>query len=572
MSNREAEEAVRGADGPAAARRGRAVLVVSYYFPPAGGPGVQRVLKFVALPARRCGYPPGGPHRPGDRRLPAARPVAWPRRSLARRGSCAARSASSTALPRGGRAAPPGDREPRHHRARGEGLRGRAPALAARRVFIPDGRMGWLPGGTRAGLRAIREERVELIFASGPPFTAHWIAPAARRPNRPPPGPRLSRPLDARAVLPAPSRPQRAGCDERLERVVPAARRRRAHGEPRHPRRPPPPVPGPRSRPGSSGAQRLRPGRLRGAIVRTRGRSGRSRTPGTLPGGRFPGGFTGALRRVLAGRPRGGRAAADPDDRARRDAGARSAASREPPLDRVVRFEGYRPHARVGAGPAREPPAPALHRGGTARAPASSPGSSSSTSGRACRFSRSLPKGRRPSSCARTRSGRVVRGEDAERRWRRPARGGGGLPRGEARLRRAGRRDWSRQYSRPELTARLAARFSTRCSREPDSCRGRGTRIAPRLRAIGIRRRGGGTGRAVRAGRRSMQIPLVDLKAQYARIHAEIDAGDPRDGRDDRLHRRPPGRGASSAEFAALPRGAPTRSASPPAPPPSIWP
>jgi glycosyltransferase involved in cell wall biosynthesis len=41
---------------------------------------------------------------------------------------------------------------------------------------IPDGRIGWLNGATRAGIALCRQWRPDLIFASGPPFTAFLIA------------------------------------------------------------------------------------------------------------------------------------------------------------------------------------------------------------------------------------------------------------------------------------------------------------------------------------------------------------------------------------------------------------
>lgn len=41
---------------------------------------------------------------------------------------------------------------------------------------FPDKRIGWLPGAYRGCLRLCRDWRPDLIFASGPPFTAHVVA------------------------------------------------------------------------------------------------------------------------------------------------------------------------------------------------------------------------------------------------------------------------------------------------------------------------------------------------------------------------------------------------------------
>ncbi|MCA9759705.1 MAG: glycosyltransferase, partial [Candidatus Eisenbacteria bacterium] len=42
-------------------------------------------------------------------------------------------------------------------------------------VFIPDGRVGWYRPGVALGKRILRELDPAAIFATGPPFTAHWI-------------------------------------------------------------------------------------------------------------------------------------------------------------------------------------------------------------------------------------------------------------------------------------------------------------------------------------------------------------------------------------------------------------
>ncbi len=153
----------------------RDVLVVSYYFPPCGGPGVQRVLKFVR-------YLPDNGYRPHV--LTVSESADFPVRdpSLAAEVPAQARVHRSPVcefyslyhlINRS-----PGSRTVQLATSAREarGLRARILRLLRGSLFIPDGRMGWYPGGIRAGRRICREEPVKLIFASGPPFTAHWIA------------------------------------------------------------------------------------------------------------------------------------------------------------------------------------------------------------------------------------------------------------------------------------------------------------------------------------------------------------------------------------------------------------
>jgi glycosyltransferase involved in cell wall biosynthesis len=201
--------------------------------------------------------------------------------------------------------------------------------------------MGWLAGGTRAGLEAIRRERVGVIFASGPPFTAHWIARRlADRTGLPlvldfrdpwlgapfyPKRPALSRWLDERLER---------SCVRRADAVLTVNRDIRDQLLARHPGLDPARlhlVPNGYD-PADFAGQAWSPGED-WTLTHT----------GTLPNGRFPAGFTGALRRLLSEDPE---AATRLRIRmiGRRDPEVERRLT-EPPLDRVVRFEGYRPHA-----------------------------------------------------------------------------------------------------------------------------------------------------------------------------------------------------------------------------------
>jgi glycosyltransferase involved in cell wall biosynthesis len=137
----------------------RKVLVLAYFFPPIGGAGVQRVLKFVKyLPEH--GYEPivvttrSRDYPAMDASLLAEVPAGTP-----------VLSASDPRLLRFG--------------ALGldylglTGLR----ALAA----WPDEASAWIPAATICALRAIRRHRPSVIFSSAPPFSAHLAAWAAAR-------------------------------------------------------------------------------------------------------------------------------------------------------------------------------------------------------------------------------------------------------------------------------------------------------------------------------------------------------------------------------------------------------
>jgi glycosyltransferase involved in cell wall biosynthesis len=455
VSNHEAEDAVTPRNGSAAPQQLRTVLVVSYYFPPSGGPGVQRVLKFVRyLPA--LGYRPVVLTVPETAAFPLLDPslvaeippeakvVRSPIREFYGLYRAAAGVASS------------GRTENLVTTARpGEGLRGRVMHGLRAALFIPDGRVGWLPGGTRAGLRAIRAEGVEVILASGPPFTAHWIA----------------RRLADRTGLPlvldfrdpwtrAPFYPRRPGpsrfLDERLERsclrradaVLTVNRDIRDDLLARYQ---------------SLDAARFHvlPNGYDPADFR-----GRSWDPqpdwtlthtGTLPDDRFPAGFTGALRRLMA---------EDPEAAARlriRMIGRRSPELErrlsEPPLDRLVRFEGYLPHGESVVA-LLESRLLLLFIEEGPRAAGILTGKLFEYMGSGAPVLAMAPEGEAAELVRRTGAGRVVRGDDEEAvlaalREATAAFRAGRRAFGEP------RREMVEEYARPVLTARLATILDT---------------------------------------------------------------------------------------------------------------
>ena len=162
----------------------RRVLLVAYFFPPAGGVPVPRVLALVRhLP--RHGWAPivltprdsGHPQRDdaiGDRIPTDARVVRTGivepgqlRRRLARRSDDDGESddggATATTLARRIR-----------RRAVGR-LRGTVGSLS-RLVLFPDEQVGWLPFAFVSGFRAMRREHAQVIWSTSSPMTAHVVA------------------------------------------------------------------------------------------------------------------------------------------------------------------------------------------------------------------------------------------------------------------------------------------------------------------------------------------------------------------------------------------------------------
>ncbi|MBC7187177.1 MAG: glycosyltransferase family 4 protein [Calditrichaeota bacterium] len=152
------------------------MLVVTYYFPPSGGAGVQRSLKFVkylpscgwqpvVLTARHADYPAYDPtlqaEVPPEARVFRTRivePYRLYRRLTGKRPDEALDIASLT-------------RDERQRRAFKERL---AEAVRAW-LFIPDARVGWLPFAVYGGVRVARQEQVAVIYSSAPPYTCHLI-------------------------------------------------------------------------------------------------------------------------------------------------------------------------------------------------------------------------------------------------------------------------------------------------------------------------------------------------------------------------------------------------------------
>ena len=142
------------------------VLIVSLYFPPAGGGGVQRPLKFAthlpALGVETHVLAPDDPkwiHSDQDLRPPTQ---AWV------------------------------------HRARYVGPKGRRPAeelygrrgldrvstharLAFRRFLLPDENVSWNVTAIPAAVRLVRREGIDVVLTTSPPSSVHLVGAAVKR-------------------------------------------------------------------------------------------------------------------------------------------------------------------------------------------------------------------------------------------------------------------------------------------------------------------------------------------------------------------------------------------------------
>ena len=154
----------------------RKVLLVSYYFPPSGGAGVQRTLKFVkylreygwepvVLTARNADYPAYDETLvseipPGVRvyRSRIIEPYQFYRRITGRAMDAATDIATLTL---------DSDQKRKFSERLSEWVRSA--------FFIPDARIGWLPFAASLGAKIIDREGISAIYSTAPPYTTHLI-------------------------------------------------------------------------------------------------------------------------------------------------------------------------------------------------------------------------------------------------------------------------------------------------------------------------------------------------------------------------------------------------------------
>ncbi len=156
------------------------VLIVTYYFPPSGGPGVQRVLKFVKyLP--QFGFEPivltveGGDYPAIDKSLLDAIPKTlevvrtkiFEPYNIYRKltGKKAGAAVDIENIPSGKK----------------KGLSESLAEFIRSSFFIPDARVGWIRYAVPIAEEIIKREKIDIIYSSSPPYTTALIAKRLKR-------------------------------------------------------------------------------------------------------------------------------------------------------------------------------------------------------------------------------------------------------------------------------------------------------------------------------------------------------------------------------------------------------
>jgi hypothetical protein len=160
------------------------VLIVTYYFPPAGGPGVQRVLKFIKY-LRDFGWTPivlvpqDPQYQARDesllRELPTdlivCRAAIFEPYDLYRKFTGKAKGVSL-------------DVNVIKEAGAKLSLSERVAEMIRATLFIPDARIGWLWNAVQEGRKILKEYPVSMIYSSSPPYTPALIARRLHRISR----------------------------------------------------------------------------------------------------------------------------------------------------------------------------------------------------------------------------------------------------------------------------------------------------------------------------------------------------------------------------------------------------
>jgi glycosyltransferase involved in cell wall biosynthesis len=142
------------------------VLLVTLYFPPAGGGGVQRALKFAshlpALGVETHVLAPDDPkwiHTDEDLQLPTQ---AWVHRARF--------------------IGPKGRRPAEELRGRqGLELRVKQAQLLSRRLLVPDENVSWNLTAIPAAIRIVRDEGIDVVMTTSPPGSIHFVGAAVKK-------------------------------------------------------------------------------------------------------------------------------------------------------------------------------------------------------------------------------------------------------------------------------------------------------------------------------------------------------------------------------------------------------
>lgn len=151
------------------------VLIVTYYYPPSGGSGVQRVLKFtrylrtfgwepVVLTVNPVSYPALDASMMDE--VPAGMavyrtsffdPLQWYARLTGKPVSTAIKSGSLSNM---------------------KGWKDALSLWVRANLFVPDSRIGWVPFAVAKGKQLIEEKGLDMLLTSGPPHSVHltgWL-------------------------------------------------------------------------------------------------------------------------------------------------------------------------------------------------------------------------------------------------------------------------------------------------------------------------------------------------------------------------------------------------------------
>ena len=143
-------------------------LIITYYWPPAGGPGVQRVLKFVKH-LREFGWEPiiltvkKGEYPAFDETLiddipknikvyktKSIEPFAIYKKIIRSKNNI-----STHVL----------------NKVKGENISQKLMRWIRANIFLPDARIGWIPFIVKEGCKIVQEEKPDIIFSSSPPHS-----------------------------------------------------------------------------------------------------------------------------------------------------------------------------------------------------------------------------------------------------------------------------------------------------------------------------------------------------------------------------------------------------------------
>ena len=146
------------------------VLIISYYWPPSGGGGVQRVLKF-------CKYLPDYGWNPIVLTVKNGEFPAFDNSLVEDVKDIVCTKAEGFSLYSIFKKFSGKKNVPSHQISPGDGenLVTRLARMIRFNLIIPDGRIGWYRGAIKAAKKIINDNNIDMIFTSGPPHSVHLI-------------------------------------------------------------------------------------------------------------------------------------------------------------------------------------------------------------------------------------------------------------------------------------------------------------------------------------------------------------------------------------------------------------